>query len=292
MISEGTGSENLKIGAHISAAGGVDKVFARANSIGAEVIQIFVSSPRGWTFKPLASETICSFQQQFSTSIVEQVFFHGIYLVSVGTDNKENLDKGEESLKNYMQTARDLGAYGVIFHAGSHKGVGFEAVFNQAVQTIGKVLDQSPKDTCLILENSAGMGDHLCSSFIEIGKILRALERPNLKVCLDTQHVFAAGYEINKKSGLEKMLEDFDADIGLSNLVAVHANDSKTPLGSAVDRHENIGLGYIGLEGFELIMNHPVFKDVPFLLEVPGLKGDGPDKENIDLLKNIRNSIV
>ena len=136
------------------------------------------------------------------------------------------------------------------------------------------------------------MGDHLCSSFIEIGKILRALERPNLKVCLDTQHVFAAGYEINKKSGLEKMLEDFDADIGLSNLVAVHANDSKTPLGSAVDRHENIGLGYIGLEGFELIMNHPVFKDVPFLLEVPGLKGDGPDKENIDLLKNIRNSIV
>ena len=148
-------SENLKIGAHISAAGGVDKVFDRANSIGAEVVQIFVSSPRGWTFKPLAFETICSFQQQFSTSIVEQVFFHGIYLVSVGTDNKENLDKGEESLKNYMQTARDFGAYGVIFHAGSHKGVGFEAVFNQAVQTNGKVLDQSPKDTCLILENSA-----------------------------------------------------------------------------------------------------------------------------------------
>ena len=190
-----------------------------------------------------------------------------------------------------MGTAQDLGAHGVIFHAGSHKGAGFEAVFNQAVYTIGKVLDQSPENTCLILENSAGMGDHLCSSFIEIGKILRALERPNLKVCLDTQHVFAAGYEINKKSGLEKMLEDFDADIGLSNLVAVHANDSKTPLGSAVDRHENIGHGHIGLDGFELIMSHPVFKDVPFLLEVPGLNGDGPDKENIDILKSIRNSI-
>lgn len=280
----------MKIGAHISASGGVDKVIERANSIGAEAVQIFVSSPRGWAFKPLTSEMVYAFRQQLSTSIVEQVFFHAIYLVSLGTDNQENLEKGEESLKNYMGTAKELGASGVIFHAGSHKGAGFDGVFNQAVNTIEKVLDKSADDIYLILENSAGMGDHLCSSFIEIGKLLRALEHPNLKVCLDTQHVFAAGYEINKKSGLEKMLEDFDSDIGLSNLVAVHANDSKTPLGSAVDRHENIGQGHIGLEGFQLIMSHPAFKDVPFLLEVPGFKGDGPDKENIDLLKNIRHS--
>ena len=111
-----------------------------------------------------------------------------------------------------------------------------------------------------------------------------------MKVCLDTQHVFAAGYAINEKSGLEQMLDEFDKHIGLHNLVAVHANDSKTPLGSSVDRHENIGQGYIGSEGFQVIMSNPVFKDVPFFLEVPGMNGDGPDKETLDILKDIRNS--
>ena len=278
----------MKIGAHVSTAGGVDKAIDRASLIGAEAVQIFVSSPRGWAFKPLEAATISLFREKSLENVVNPVVFHGIYLVSLGTDNQINLEKGVHSLIDYMKVSEQLDALGVIFHAGSHKGRGFDAVFDQAVNTLERILSQSPAGRHLILENSAGMGDHLCSSFYEIGKILRALESPNLKVCLDTQHVFAAGYAINEKWGLEQMLDEFDKHIGLDNLVAVHANDSKTPLGSSVDRHENIGQGYIGVEGFQLIMANSVFQDIPFFLEVPGMNGDGPDKENLDILKNIR----
>tara|TARA_Y100000590_G_scaffold418260_1_gene518833 strand:+ start:70417 stop:71271 length:855 start_codon:yes stop_codon:yes gene_type:complete len=281
----------LKIGAHVSTAGGVDKAIDRASLIEAEAVQIFVSSPRGWTFKPLDSATIDLFREKSFKSSINPVVFHGIYLVSLGTDNQENLEKGVQSLINYMTVSEQLDALGVVFHAGSHKGRGFDAVFDQAVNTLERILSQSPNNRYLILENSAGMGDHLCSSFYEIGRILRALESPNLKICLDTQHVFAAGYAINEKSGLEQMLDEFDKHIGLDNLVAVHANDSKTPLGSSVDRHENIGQGYIGVEGFQVIMANPIFKDVPFFLEVPGMNGDGPDKENVAILKDIRDRL-
>lgn len=281
----------MKIGAHVSTAGGVDKAIDRASNIGAEAVQVFVSSPRGWMFKPLDLETVAVFKEKSLDNDINPVVFHGIYLVSLGTENQTNLEKGVDSLIHYMQASEQLDALGVIFHAGSHKGRGFEAVFDQAVRTLERVLDQSPNGRYLILENSAGMGDHLCSGFDEIGKILRALESPNLKVCLDTQHVFAAGYAINQQSGLEYMLDEFDKQIGLENLVAVHANDSKTPMGSSVDRHENIGQGYIGIEGFQVIMSNPAFRDVPFFLEVPGMKGEGPDKENLDLLKNIRGNL-
>jgi apurinic endonuclease APN1 len=149
-------------------------------------------------------------------------------------------------------------------------------------------LKASPENVWLTIENSAGMGDHIGSKFQEIGQMMKALASPNVKVCLDTQHLFASEYDVTHKEGLERVMEEFDREIGLSNLVAVHANDSKSPFGSAVDRHENIGEGHIGLDGFRTIMGHPAFKDVPFLLEVPGIEGNGPDKANIDVLKGLR----
>ena len=154
-----------------------------------------------------------------------------------------------------------------------------------------QVLEASPENVWLAIENSAGMGDHICSKFQEIGQIMRALDSPQVKVCLDTQHLFAAGYEVTEKAGLERAMEEFDREIGLSNLVAVHANDSKTPFASAVDRHENIGQGHMGLDGFRVIMSHPAFRDVPFLLEVPGDDGNGPDKANLDILKRLREEV-
>ena len=133
-----------------------------------------------------------------------------------------------------------------------------------------RVLDETPDDTWLILENSAGMGGSIGSKFSELAAIMKEVASPRLKVCLDTQHAFATGYQVATPDGLAATLDEFEREVGLANLVAVHANDSKCPLGGGVDRHENIGEGYIGREGFRVILAHPAFRDMPFLLEVPG----------------------
>jgi deoxyribonuclease-4 len=134
----------------------------------------------------------------------------------------------------------------------------------------------------------AGMGQHIGAKFEELGRILEGVGSSRLRVCLDTQHCFAAGYDLTNRDGIESMIAEFDRDVGVANLVAVHANDSKRVCGSGVDRHDNIGEGFIGEDGFAAIMENPAFRDVPFLLEVPGFEGKGPDRQNIDLLKSLR----
>ena len=281
----------MKVGAHVSTAGGIDKAVDRAQEMGAETLQIFVSSPRGWGFKPIPPAVTSAYREKAALTGIGPTFFHCIYLVSLGAPTEENLAKSVQALTDYMQTAGKLGAAGVIFHTGSHRGVGFQGIFDQAVRAMDQVLKASPENVWLTIENSAGMGDHIGSKFQEIGQLMKALASPNVKVCLDTQHLFAAGYDVTHEEGLERVMEEFDREIGLSNLVDVHANDSKTPFASAVDRHENIGQGHMGLGGFRVIMSHPAFKDVPFLLEVPGADGKGPDRANLDVLKGLRKEV-
>jgi deoxyribonuclease-4 len=185
-----------------------------------------------------------------------------------------------------------LGAKGVIFHLGSHKGAGYEARFHQVVEYCAKVVEATPDDAWLILENSAGMGGSVGSKFSELGTIIKECATDRIKVCLDTQHSFAAGYDLKSRDGIERAMDEFDREIGVERLVAVHANDSKCPLGGGLDRHENIGDGHLGTDGFATIMSHAAFADVPFLLEVPGYGDEGPDKANVDALKAIRAEIA
>lgn len=278
----------MKIGAHVSTAGGVDKAVDRASELGAEAIQIFCSSPQGWAFKPLTQSITTTFTTKSRESGISPVFLHGIYLINLGSPNPELVHRSIETLVNYMNAAAELSATGVIFHAGSHKGTGYEGIVQQAVDALQEVIGRSPEGPRLIIENSAGMGHHIGSHFREIGRIIEAVGSPRVKVCLDTQHAFAAGYNVANKEKLAETMEEFDREIGLGNLSVVHANDSKRPLGDGVDRHENIGAGYIGEAGFETIMAHPAFRDVPFILEVPGEGGNGPDKPNLERLKDIR----
>ncbi|MBI4282731.1 MAG: deoxyribonuclease IV [Chloroflexi bacterium] len=278
----------MKVGAHVSSTGGLDKAIDKAREMGAETIQVFASSPRGWAFKPIPSATASAFREKADRAGIGPTFLHAIYLVNLGSPSEEQLAKSVQALTNYMQVAGDIGAAGVIFHGGSHLGAGFEGVFDQAVGALRQVLEASPNGVRLIIENSAGMGQHIGASFQEIGQMVKAVSSPQMGVCLDTQHLFAAGYEVTTEAGLQRVMEEFDREIGVSNLVAVHANDSKTPFASGVDRHENIGRGYMGLESFRAIMRHPAFRDVPFLLEVPGEDGSGPDKANLDALKGLR----
>ena len=285
----------MKLGAHVSTSGGLDKAIDRAVEIGCETIQIFGSSPRSWVYKPVSAAQTQAFREKADEAGIGPVFFHAIYLINLGTANPDILMKGVGSLINYMRLAEEIGAGGVIFHPGSHKGAGYEGIFDQTVSGIEAVLESSPEGPWLTLENTAGMGQHIGARFGELGRIIAAVDpalRDRVKVCLDTQHSFAAGYDVSTSHGLEAMLAEFDETIGLDNLVAVHANDSKYELGGGVDRHENIGQGHIGLQGFENMIGHPAFRDVPFFLEVPGLENKGPDRESLDILKEMRSRSV
>ena len=277
----------MRLGAHVSTAGGLGKAIGRAEDIGAEAIQIFASSPRAWASKPVPAERAEEFRRQSEATGISPTFLHGVYLLNVG-GTAELVRKSVESLTSHMNIAGQIGAAGVIFHAGSHKGVGFDAVLDQTAAALREVLSRSPNDAWLIIENCAGMGHHIGASFREIARLMDAIASPRVMVCLDTQHAFAAGYNLADPDGIDTVLDEFDREIGLSRLVVVHANDSKVPYGSGVDRHENIGEGHIGLGGFEVVMGHPALRDIPFLLEVPGFSKTGPDKENLDRLKAIR----
>ena len=281
----------MKIGAHVSTSGGISKAPARGQEIGCEAIQIFGSSPQGWAFKAVPDQEVESFRQGAAGSGIEAVFLHAIYLVNLGTSNPANLKKGIDSLINYMTLASRIGATAVIFHPGSHGGAGYESVLPQTVGAIKSVLEASPEGPFLAVENMAGMGQHIGARFEELGGILEAVGSPRLKVCLDTQHSFAAGYDLTTGEGIEDMLAKLDDGPGSANVVAIHANDSKRPCGSGVDRHDNIGDGFIGEDGFAVFMGHPAFRDVPFLLEVPGFEGKGPDQQNVDILKRIRQQV-
>jgi deoxyribonuclease-4 len=281
----------MKIGAHVSSAGGISKSVARAAGIGCETLQIFGSSPQGWAFKPVPEKEVEAFRTASAEAGIGPAFLHAIYLINLGTPNPANLEKGVQSLINYMNLAADIEANAVIFHPGSHKGAGYDAIFDQVVDSLKRVLDNSPDGPSLAVENMAGMGEHIGAKFEELGRIIEAVGSPRLKVCLDTQHSFAAGYDLATTPGIEAMITEFEDTIGKGRLAAVHANDSKRPCGSGVDRHDNIGEGFIGESGFATIMGHPAFRDVPFLLEVPGFEGKGPDQRNIDILKTIRQQV-
>ena len=281
----------MELGAHVSAAGGVDKAVGRAVEIGAEAIQTFAASPRVWAFKPIADDKAAAYREKAAEAGIKSTFLHGSYLVNIG-GKPDHVEKSVASLTNHMGAAAQIGAQGVIFHSGSHKGVGFDAVLDQAGDALKQVLDNTDDNVQLIIENCAGMGAQIGASFEELGRLIKAVDSDRLKVCLDTEHAFAAGYNIAVPQGIEKAMAEFDAEIGLDRLVVVHANDAKVEFASGVDRHENIGEGYIGIEGFETIMAHPAFADVPFLLEVPGMDKKGPDKPNLDRLKDIRKRLA
>ena len=282
----------MHIGAHISSAGGLPKVFDRAAAIGAEAMQIFPSAPQQWRAPAYTDQHVEEFRARHTAWPIP-VFFHGVYLINLGSSDEALLSRSVESLKQSLLWAERLGVRGTIFHVGSHLGAGWdEALVKNVCARMREALDAVPNDRLLILENNAGQGNCIGGKWDELAAIIHGLDDdPRVAVCIDTCHAFAMNYDIASAAGCEAAMAEFSATVGLDRLVAVHANDSKVPLAGLRDRHENIGDGYIGLDGFATIMRHPAFRDIPFLLEVPGLKNDGPDVENVMRLKAIRAGI-
>lgn len=281
----------MLIGAHVSAAGGTFKAVARAEEIGAECFQIFASSPRMWSAKPIPEKVADKYRAEMDRAGMGPTVLHGKYLIALGSPDAELVAKSETALQADLAAANTLGALGVIFHPASHRGQGFDAIVDRFASSVRKVLDSEPGDTLLMLETSAGAGDHIGSSFAELGTLVRAIGDDRVAVCLDTQHVWAAGYDISSADTLNRTIDEFDKEIGLDLLRSVHANDSMRGLGSSVDRHDNIGEGFIGAAGFATVLSHKAFKEVPFYLEVPGTNKSGPDRPNVDALKKIRTQV-
>lgn len=255
--------------------------------MGAETIQIFASNPRGWQSTTYAPETAEAFRAAAKAAHIDPVWIHMSYLVSYGTPNDDQRQKSIHVMFQMLKTADLLGVKGVVTHMGSHKGLGFEQALERITDSYTRILDQNG-ESLLILENSAGAGGNIGNTLEEIAAMIDAMKgHERLAVCIDTAHALARGYEIRTSAGLDDFLGEFDRLIGLDRLVVMHLNDSKVDLGARVDRHENIGDGFIGLDGFKLIVNHPKLAHVAGILEVPGLDGNGPDKANLDRLKEL-----
>lgn len=275
-------------GGHVSIAGGIEKAVERAEAQDFRVMQTFASSPRSFSVTNYTNEQINAFNHAFKHSkIVKQLFFHAIYLINLASKKKYLFDLSIKSLIGYLNFGAKINCVGTIFHVGSSKDLEFKDVREQVVIAIKKILVHTPQSQYLIMESAAGAGNVIGQSLDELAWLYNQVESGRFKVCLDTQHLWASGVDVADKAIFGKWLKKFDQQIGIANLVCLHVNDSKSELGSNLDRHENIGMGLIGKNGFKNILSQPLLQNKPFILEVPGLKGEGPDKANINLLKKL-----
>jgi len=277
----------MKIGAHVSSRAPFSEAVTRAKEIGCECMQIFANAPQRWGALNIPQTEIDKFVELNKAEKVLPVVIHSIYLLNLATDNPFFYESSIKSLIDDMHKAKSLGALGVNFHVGSTKGKKFEDVLQKVTLAIKDILLASPEGPYLILENSAGSGDIIGDTFDELGAIIKSVGSDRVKVTLDTAHAFASGYDLRTPESIEKVLNDFDKEVGLDRLVCLHLNDSKIDLGGKRDRHEDIGMGFIGLEAFRYMINHPKLKDLPGIIETPGNK-EKSEIDNIKILKDLR----
>jgi len=280
------------IGAHVSSSGGLINAVKNARLIEAESFQIFPGPPQMWRHTQYTDQAIDEFVQSREENKIKEIWIHNIYLANMAADNDEHLDKSINSVKDALILANKIGAEGVVLHTGSHKGKGFNKVQRKVISSIKNVLKNAPINTKLALENSAGQGGAIGSEFEELFYLIDRVNDERLGICLDTCHAFAAGYDLRKKDIIEKIVQDFSKSISMKKLFVFHANDSLMELGSQKDRHDNIGEGHIGVKGFKYLLNNKNFKNLSFILEVPGFpsedkKSKGPDLKNVQILKSL-----
>ncbi|MFC1653322.1 deoxyribonuclease IV [Patescibacteria group bacterium] len=281
----------MKIGGHVSIAGGFDKSIDRAVNIGANCLQTFASSPRSLKTKDFEASVIDKYLQKKSENKMGSHFFHGVYLINLAHESQEYVEASIESLLFYQKFSKKINGEGTIFHIGSHKGRGFDAVKKQIAGAVEKVLSKTPDDVMLFLENAAGQKGIIGSNLEDLRYIYDSISSDELKrklgVCYDTQHGFASGLDVRSEKSLENTVDKIKNTLGVDLIKVVHINDSKVELSSNRDRHENVGEGMIGEDGFRLFTNHPTFSSLPFLLEVPGENKSGPRKIDIENFQKI-----
>ena len=238
-----------------------------------------------WRPPSIPEDTAAAFRAACAKAEVGPVAIHAIYLANPASDDPELREKTARSLLATLRAADLLGAQMVITHLGSARTSEREGAVARACEVFSRVLDEYDGQADLLFETSAGAGATLGGTFEELGDMLRRLgPPPNLGACIDTAHVFTAGYDLRTADGLEASLDRFDREVGLDRLRAIHLNDSKAPFGSNRDRHENLGEGLLGPEALERVVRHPALAACPLFLEVPGYDKQGPDRPNMERL--------
>lgn len=278
--------EHPNIGAHVGAAGGLWNAVENARAIGATCFQIFGASPRQWRASMPRDAEIKKFKDALKKSGLGPVYLHAAYLINLASGDKELLKKSVENLTAHLKIAEALGAAGLIFHPGSWKGMkSKEEGLTQEKEAIRAILKSVPGVSKLIIENTAGGGEKI-GTREDIQYLYAKVKSKRVQACIDTAHAFESGMirEYTAKE-IQAFLNAWDASVGLENIPVLHINDSKTAGASHHDRHENIGEGYIGKEGFKALAKERRLWNKDWILEVPGFTNEGPDKRNIDLLK-------
>ncbi|MEO0072282.1 MAG: deoxyribonuclease IV [candidate division WOR-3 bacterium] len=277
----------MRFGFHISISGGFRKVVERAVAKNCETIQLFSRNPRGWEFGDLDLEDVKEFRDKIKTSGISPVVVHMPYLPNLATTARLEFDKSLKSLIAELDRAQKLGAQYLVMHIGKRLTASEEEALNQVVKGINTTFQKVKNEVILLLENTAGMGSEVGYNFSQIKMIFDQVREPDrLGVVLDTAHIFEAGYPIHTKDGLDKTLKEFDRLIGLKKLYLLHLNDSKTDLGSRIDRHWHIGEGKIGRDGFRIIINHPLLRHLPGIMETPR-KTDNDDIKNMKVIRSL-----
>ena len=280
-----------RVGAHLSISGGMYKAIESVSQKGGNCLQIFSSSPRMWVSNLPLSEDVDRFKAMAKESDVKPVYIHAKYLVNMASDNMELIEKSRKSLEFDFKVGEMIGASGVIVHIGSHLGRGFEAVKDQVVGEIKKILKASPGSVKFLVENAAQKKGKIGFRLEEIRLLLEAVDSNRVGWCLDTCHAYNAGYSLGK--GLGNTLLGFDIVEEVKKLKLVesleclHVNDSRDLFDSGRDRHANLGEGEIGLKGLKAVLSEPVFSKLPLIIETPGFDNKGPDKKNLDILKSL-----
>lgn len=282
--------KNILIGAHTSAAGGAHNALLEGKEIGATTVQLFTRNQKRWENKELEEQEIDLFQKTLKETGLSNIMSHDSYLINLGCPDLINLDKSRKAFKEELIRCQKLGITYLNFHPGAALKESEEKCLQTIVESLEQIAPLAEKgSTRLLLEATAGQGSCVGCTFEQLGYIVHKVkDKMPIGVCIDTCHIFAAGYDIRTKEALEKTLTEFDEIVGLKHLYAFHLNDSLKPLGSKVDRHASLGKGEIGIDCFRYIMKHPKLAHIPKYLETP----EGPSvwKEEICLLKQFANS--
>lgn len=278
----------MLLGSHIPTIGGIAKAIDRAVGIGCTAMQIFVKNNMQWFPKPFSEEEVISFIQHPLRKKLDTVIAHAGYLINLGVEKSENHEKSLRSLGEELLRCNQLEIPYLVLHPGSHLGKGTDHGLYCVIQSLNTIHAEHPNiKTRIALETTAGQGSCLGARFEELAEILEKVQSPErLRICLDTAHIFAAGYDLSAKNGAKKVFKTFDDIIGLQQLCALHINESKASLGSRIDRHENLGQGKIGLDAFCWIIRSRMLAQIPKILETPKGKDLAEDVAAMKLLRS------
>ncbi len=282
----------MRLGAHVSISGSLDLAVDRAQALGCECLQIFYGSPRQWRLISYSDEVIARFVRKRRAVHLDPLVAHGAYLVNLATPNREYRRRSVASLLATTRGVERLAGLGAVTHLGSRMGASRRDALRRIAGSVRDILAQTDR-VMVLLENSAGAGGLLGAAFEDFGDIVDLLGgEPRVGVCLDTAHLFAAGWDLRQREGVDAMVDAFDRAAGWERVRVLHLNDSKESLGSHLDRHENIGEGYLGIDGFRAIVTHPLLRTLPGIIETPGFDQQGPDRKNLARLRRLRGDRV